>query len=201
MAGVKTTREKESKTISRAAIQKRALELFKKKGVDETSVNDIVQHAGIAKGTFYLYFNSRDDLVNAVFDEMSTAFLNEIVERNRDLQKIAPLAESLLDYFARNRMFLVELRKNLNQHREFPYYRRTMSALSGIIRHFLNLYEQYPITQLETYAEVLIGAILEICHRLYIDKSIKSQNEARVMLEDFMKRFFNCEPDFFLAKK
>ena len=34
-------------------IKSYAEELFKEKGVDSTSVNDIVKKAGIAKGTFY----------------------------------------------------------------------------------------------------------------------------------------------------
>ena len=201
MTGKLKTAEKESRPISRDLIRANALALFKEKGVENTSVNDIVNEAGIAKGTFYLYYNNRDDLINAVFEEFASEFLREVIEANKDLQKIAPFAESLLNYFNKNRMFLIEVRKNLTQHCEFPYYRRTMTALSGVIRYFLNLYEQYPISQLDTYSEILIWTILEICYRLFIDKSIKSQSEARIMLEDFMKRFFNCEPDFFLAKK
>ena len=173
----------------------------KKKGVDNTSVNEIVEKTGIAKGTFYLYFSNKDDLINAIFEEFANDFFREVAESNSDLQKIAPFAESLLNYFRKNRMFLVELRKNLHQHREFPYFQKTMSAMSRIILHFLNVYPQYPIKQLDVYSEILISTILEICYRLFIDRSIKSQNEAATMLEDFMKRFFNCEPDFFLQKK
>jgi AcrR family transcriptional regulator len=201
MTGKLKTAEKESRPINRDMIRASALALFGDRGVDDTSVNDIVKKAGIAKGTFYLYYSSRDDLTNAVFEEFASEFLREVIEANKDLQKIAPFAESLLNYFRKNRMFLIEIRKNLTQHRDYPYYRRTMSALSGIIRHFLNVFEQYPITQLDTYSEILIGTILEICYRLFIDKSIKSQTEARIILEDFMKRFFNCEEGFFLAKK
>jgi len=201
MSGKAKTAVKEARPISRDRIRSCALALFREKGVDDTSVNDIVHEAGIAKGTFYLYYSNRDDLINAVFEEFADEFLADVISANRDLQKIAPFAESLLEYFRKNRMFLVELRKNLTQHRDFPYSRRTMAALSGVIRFFLNVFEQYPISQLDAYSEVLIGTILEICYRLFIDRSIKSQNEARIMLEDFMKRFFNCEEDFFLAKK
>ena len=201
MSGKAKTAVKDARPISRDRIRSCALALFRDKGVDDTSVNDIVLEAGIAKGTFYLYYSNRDDLINAVFEEFADEFLADVIAVNRDLQKIAPFAESLLEYFRKNRMFLVELRKNLTQHRDFPYSRRTMAALSGVIRYFLNVFEQYPISQLDTYSEVLIGTILEICYRLFIDRSIKSQNEARIMLEDFMKRFFNCEEDFFLAKK
>jgi len=45
---------------------KAALEVFVTSGVTAASVDDIVRAAGVAKGTFYLYFNTKDDAVNAV---------------------------------------------------------------------------------------------------------------------------------------
>lgn len=38
-------------------------QLFMEKSVSKVTINDIVQRAGIAKGTFYLYFNSKETLV------------------------------------------------------------------------------------------------------------------------------------------
>lgn len=40
-----------------------ALVLFSKKAVQKTTVSDICKQAGIAKGTFYIYFETKDDLV------------------------------------------------------------------------------------------------------------------------------------------
>ncbi len=45
------------------AIVSAAAELFMEKSVHKVSVSDIVKRAGIAKGTFYIYFESKDDLV------------------------------------------------------------------------------------------------------------------------------------------
>jgi AcrR family transcriptional regulator len=47
-----------------------AVSVFAAKGVGATSVDDIVRAAGVAKGTFYLYFATKDDLVNAVATSM-----------------------------------------------------------------------------------------------------------------------------------
>jgi AcrR family transcriptional regulator len=47
-----------------------AVSVFAAKGVAATSVDDIVRAAGVAKGTFYLYFATKDDLVNAVATSM-----------------------------------------------------------------------------------------------------------------------------------
>ncbi len=45
-----------------------ALELFAKKGYHGTTINDILKKAGIAKGTFYLHFNGKDDLLHMIVD-------------------------------------------------------------------------------------------------------------------------------------
>lgn len=40
-----------------------AMELFREKGYDCVSVDEIVRKAGTAKGTFYIYFNSKADII------------------------------------------------------------------------------------------------------------------------------------------
>ncbi len=47
-----------------------AVRAFAANGVGGTSVDDIVRSAGVAKGTFYLYFETRDDLVTAVAERL-----------------------------------------------------------------------------------------------------------------------------------
>jgi AcrR family transcriptional regulator len=47
-----------------------ALLAFATRGVAGTSVDDIVRAAGVAKGTFYLYFETRDDVVSAVAERL-----------------------------------------------------------------------------------------------------------------------------------
>lgn len=41
-----------------------AFELFTTKGISKTTISDIVDRAGIAKGTFYLYFKDKYDIRN-----------------------------------------------------------------------------------------------------------------------------------------
>ncbi len=188
--------EKTERIISRDMIKAFAAALFETKGVEGTSVNDIVKQAGIAKGTFYLYFKNKDDLINEVFEKYGEAFFQNVILRNKDLPKIIFFAESIIDFFSANKMFLIELRKNMGNHKDYPYYKKTMTAFSGVILNFLNLNENYPITQLDAYSEIIISTILEICYRLIIDGTIKDSDEARIMLEDFLKRFFDCEQFF-----
>ena len=57
-------KSEDNKLMKRNALLNAAYELFTGKGVNKTSVSDIVERSGIAKGTFYLYFLDKYDLRN-----------------------------------------------------------------------------------------------------------------------------------------
>ena len=46
------------------ALYNTAFELFTTKGTNKTTISDIVEKAGVAKGTFYLYFKDKYDIRN-----------------------------------------------------------------------------------------------------------------------------------------
>jgi AcrR family transcriptional regulator len=60
---MKTVKEGE---IRRREILNVARELFVTKGYDQTSVNDILKIVDIAKGTFYYYFASKEEVLEAI---------------------------------------------------------------------------------------------------------------------------------------
>ena len=149
--------------------------------------------AGIAKGTFYLYFKNKDDLVNSVFDRYREDFIAAVVDNNRENLKILQIAPSILDFFLKNPLFLAELRRALYAGRHYVYMEKTVKSFTAVIIQFLNLNDAYPISQLDTYSRMIVGMIIEICHTFIIEKAVSSRKEAMTMLEDMMKRFFNCE--------
>jgi AcrR family transcriptional regulator len=57
-----------------ASIQDAAMAVIARKGIDETTIQDIADEAGIAKGTVYLYFRDRDELLaktaNRAFEKL-----------------------------------------------------------------------------------------------------------------------------------
>lgn len=53
----------------RREIMNKAIELFLDKGYDKTSVNSIVEELKIAKGTFYHYFKSKEEILYEIIDE------------------------------------------------------------------------------------------------------------------------------------
>jgi AcrR family transcriptional regulator len=60
---MKTVKEGE---VRRREILVAARELFVSKGYEQTSVNDILKVVDIAKGTFYYYFSSKEEVLEAI---------------------------------------------------------------------------------------------------------------------------------------
>jgi AcrR family transcriptional regulator len=54
--------------VRKSELIEAAEELFRENGFTQTSVSDIVKKVGVAQGTFYYYFDSKDDALNAVID-------------------------------------------------------------------------------------------------------------------------------------
>lgn len=52
----------ENKQQKLEALYENAYELFLNHGIEKTSISDIAKKAGVAKGTFYLYFTDKYDI-------------------------------------------------------------------------------------------------------------------------------------------
>lgn len=70
--------------VRREELMAAAEELFLEKGYDETSVDEIVKLAGVAKGTFYLHFRSKDDVLIGLRERFINLFY-ERLKRSADL--------------------------------------------------------------------------------------------------------------------
>ncbi|NBJ69828.1 MULTISPECIES: TetR family transcriptional regulator [Clostridia] len=57
-----------------------AIQIFREKGIEKTKVSDIVRGAGVAQGTFYLYFPSK----LAVMPSIAEVMVRKIVEAMED---------------------------------------------------------------------------------------------------------------------
>ena len=55
-------RVEENKKLKLTCLMDTAFQLFTTQGIAKTSIADIAQQAGVAKGTFYLYFKDKYDL-------------------------------------------------------------------------------------------------------------------------------------------
>lgn len=110
----------EKKEKKRIALLNTAFELFTVKGFSQTSINDIVEKAGVAKGTFYLYFKDKNDIRNQLISsKASLIFQNAILETahipaQEFEDRVIAIIDHILDNFEQDHTLLIFISKHLS---------------------------------------------------------------------------------------
>ncbi|RKD24489.1 hypothetical protein BEP19_08885 [Ammoniphilus oxalaticus] len=94
-----------------------AIEAFSGKGFSETTMDDIAEQAGVAKGTLYYNFKNKEALFSYVMRrgiEKLTEEIGEAIERAAgEPSKWAKIVAAQLDYFEEHRSFFRLLMQNV----------------------------------------------------------------------------------------
>lgn len=114
-------------TDKREAILRAAIKVFAGKGYFNSKVADIAGEAGIADGTVYLYFKSKDEILHSIFDRAMAEFIaegrREIANITNPSAKLHRIAELHLEKLGADRdmaiVFQVELRGSTKFMQEF----------------------------------------------------------------------------------
>ena len=127
----------------RERILKAATKIFAKKGFYNAKVTEIAKKAHVADGTIYLYFESKDDLLIALFDEQMVPIIKRI---RRGVKKETTAIDKLrrfiflhLDMVERNQdlamVLVVELRQSAKFMHDYPgtKFKEYLQVISDII--------------------------------------------------------------------
>ena len=94
--------------------------LFTSKGINKTSISDIVEKSGVAKGTFYLYFKDKYDIRNKLISHKAGQLFDiaekEMIKANiTDLpEQIIFICDNILNQLCENQSLLTFISKNLS---------------------------------------------------------------------------------------
>lgn len=116
----KVGKAKINKKKKETELYEAAYELFTTKGTKNTAIDDIVKKAGVAKGTFYLYFKDKYDIINKLILKKTSAICKEAVDEvekaNLDTleDRFIFFLEYLISYFKKNKLILKLINKNLS---------------------------------------------------------------------------------------
>ncbi len=108
---------KQEQKIIKAKLIKKAKDYFSKYGFTKTSVKELTDAAGISKGSFYNFFDSKEELFLEVMEEQEkfrNQIMAEILEKNLDAQTaIEHLFRETLKIIDKNRIFQTIYEENL----------------------------------------------------------------------------------------
>lgn len=83
-------------------IRERAIQLFKEKGYDNVTINDICDDCGLSKNTFYYYFKSKEQILKMVMvlpEQFSPEEMNQILFLDSPYEQYCEFLKKRLRHF------------------------------------------------------------------------------------------------------
>ncbi|HCT15821.1 MAG TPA: hypothetical protein DIW36_00100 [Ruminococcaceae bacterium] len=113
----------EKQQNKRTNILDAAYELFIEKSFNNTSIDDVVKSAGIAKGTFYLYFKDKHDLMERIIIRKGALILRYVLEKlmkkRQECQmsfsdQMIFITDKIVDYLEQHKEIITLMGKNFS---------------------------------------------------------------------------------------
>lgn len=126
---------------TRRKIYEAALELFREKGFEQTTMRDIAAKAGVALGGAYYYFSSKDAIVLAFYHELQEeshdAILQSLAGYKKLKERIRCVLEKRLELLQPNRNFCAALFRHAPDAADplSPFSPETHAIREGAIGH------------------------------------------------------------------
>ena len=148
-------------------IARTALLLFVEKGITETTIRDIAGAAGIAEGTLYRHYESKDQLAWELFSTNYLAFARELDRLQQDYDtlrdKLAAMIRQFCTFFDRDPVLFSYLL--LAQHAQLkkvtPEMQTAVTVLQKVIAQGMARRE-VPEMEVELAAAMVLGVVLEV---------------------------------------
>ncbi len=190
-----------------------AQEIFLTKGYKQTSVESIIKKVGVAKGTFYYYFKSKEDLLDKLVKRMADKIqieIKKIVEK-KDLDAIRKLekAYSVAGNIKLENIHLIKLMLKILYEKDnlILRYKVYKSNIELIVPEFAKIIEQgvkeksfntpYPYEAAKLFFE--LGSILgDATSKLFLELDEKPENMDKIVkeievYEDAMERILGAK--------
>lgn len=168
------------------SIQEATMRVIARRGMVAATVQEIADEAGVAKGTIYLYFRDRDELVEKTFETAMRQLMDridQVLERDEPFEnKVRSMVAAQLSFFSANREFFrlyLTLRMpegpTSRQRRTkggcHPKYRARAEKLAGVLKKAM---ERGEIRNMDPYRLALFiieGSTAVILERLTEESS------------------------------
>lgn len=176
-----------------------AFKLFTENGIKNTSIQDIVDNAKVAKGTFYLYFKDKYELRDILIAKKSHKLFNDAIASLRSnyisnfSDQIIFVVNYVIDELSKNPLLLKFISKNLS----WGVYNKTIMKIyednenneDGLYHLFLkgikdnNIYIKNPDVTLF----MIIELVSSTCFTSIIDNEPLPINEYKPYLYDVIR--------------
>ena len=186
-------KEKENK------ITTAALSSFRDKGIESTSIRDIMNRTDLGLGTFYLYFRDKRDLEEKiVLDIMTELIVNaEAKCKGEDYKKrLISFFDYIIEHLIKDPLELKLISNNLNwalyaKVENDDRFKEVETTLDFILNKFSNLFPVILSEQERLFILALtIRIVLSTCESALMEDSVIGIDEMKPVLYKIVDRIF-----------
>jgi AcrR family transcriptional regulator len=114
--------------------------VFTEKGFDEARMDDIAEETGLSKGTLYLYFKSKDDLIIAILDRMFQREFKQLENLDQAAQSAADAIWNMTNLLTKEILSLIRLIPIVYQFLALAFRNKyVQTALKKYINRYLDI--------------------------------------------------------------
>ncbi|HYC93896.1 MAG TPA: TetR/AcrR family transcriptional regulator [Thermoanaerobaculia bacterium] len=191
-----TTKEEVVEQFRCQAIRDAAMRVVARKGYDHVTVQDIADEAGIAKGTVYLYFKSREDILQKTmsfsFEEFHGRIAAAIGAGGTFAEAVERVVRAQLEYFDERQEFFrlyLAMAEPLGDRRlkKHAAYRTHIARLTAMIEAARANGEVWDAPA-ERAAIVVASTIRDIALQRLAEKAARPLDEDVAFVRDYICR-------------
>ena len=165
----------------RKKILDKAWELFRKNGYEETKVEDITRELGVSKGSFYTYFETKDELLYEILEKIrkeNAERINEINVNQAPDKILEAYVVSKMNYIVKllNNMKMSSVERNLSNQKIKNFFEELRNTSIEFIKK--NIVEKFNEINgnkynLEIISEFVYLSIEEFLYNEFVCKNFK----------------------------
>ncbi|MDD3269592.1 MAG: TetR/AcrR family transcriptional regulator [Syntrophomonadaceae bacterium] len=182
--------------------------LFGSKGVKATSVSDIVKAVGVAQGTFYWYFKSKEEVIGAVAQEYAREYFASQIEIVKTpglsaLEKMQRIWEDSLNKYADNISLTNYLHSERNRDMHEQLVKENMGFLFPMMNEIIRQGKEegvFLVQDIEETSMIFIAGLQGV-HILFSSSMSQTLLEQRIKLTaDFFLKGLGCTDISFMDR-
>ncbi len=180
-----------------------AFALFTEKGFKDTSIQEIVDRANVAKGTFYLYFKDKYEIRDILIIKKSQKLFNDALKKLRKQEKmnltdqIIFIIDCVIDALKKNQLLLKFISKDLS----WGIYSKTINEIyeknneeeNGMYQLFLKGIEENNLKIENPYVTLymIIELVSSTCFNSILYKEPLPIEEYKPFLHDAIRKIMS----------
>lgn len=190
----------EKKKDNKLQIIQSAIHMFEKKGVDKTTIRDIMNDTDLGLGTFYSYFKDKEDLKEQIVLSKVVDLVLEAEKKctqEDHVERFISFTDFIIDYYIAHPFEFELVASNLN----WALYAKVeneerFAEADTTLKYILNKYSQlfskeYSDSQKLYILSLTIETVISTCKLAIRKDSILSIDEMKSVLVEVIKQILN----------